>query len=220
MILLIEDRSERQLLFMKETGINLNHYSDIVDNIVDLKYEEFLEKFKKNTFNLERYSVIISHKSAFNDDNILMLNKLENYCKTNNKPLVLFSGGIDANYYDNSEYEIAEINSRVFYSENLKLFIDATKERKENLLILMYGKKWKLNLMINVLEKVNLFIEDIAHDKILFEKFELETNYRLLSDMELPYYRPIIEKGKITLEEVRKIALKINEYVSKVIINA
>ena len=220
MILLIEDRSERQQLFMKETGIVLNHYSDIVDNIVDLKYEEFLEKFKKNTFDLERYSVIISHKSAFNDDNILMLNKLENYCKSNNKPLVLFSGGIDMNYYDNSEYEIAEINSRVFYSENLKLFIDATKERKENLLILIYGKKWKLNLMLNVLEKVNLFIEDVAQDKIFFEKFELETNYRLLSDVELPYYRPIIENGKIALEEIQKIALKINEYVSKVIVNA
>ena len=103
MILLIEDRADRQKYFMSEAGIDLNKYSDILDNRIKSKYDEFVEKIKNNTFDLGKYTVIVSHKSAFKDDNIHILKKLENHCRQYNKPLVLFSGGTDTNYYENMD---------------------------------------------------------------------------------------------------------------------
>ena len=123
-ILLIEDRKERQQLFINETDIDLNKYKDILDNAIDEKYDEIFYKLKANTFDFENYSTIISHKSAFDKDNSAMIEKLKDYCKTRKKTLVFFSGGIDENYYNRSEYELILINSKTFYSQNIKLFLE------------------------------------------------------------------------------------------------
>ena len=138
-ILLIEDRLERQKLFMDDTKIDLTSYSDILDNITDNKYKILLEQLKNDTFNFDAYETIISHKSAFHDDNRSILNKIKNHCKFGEKQLVLFSGGITANYYDNAEYEFMELNSKIFYSNNLKLFLEDARKNKPNLLILSFG---------------------------------------------------------------------------------
>ena len=42
-ILLIEDRSHRQKDFLRLSNINLNDYTDILDNKIDNKYEEFIK---------------------------------------------------------------------------------------------------------------------------------------------------------------------------------
>ena len=124
-ILLIEDRKERQQLFMDATNIDLNEYSNILDNAVDKKYDDIFCKLTDGSFDFENYSIIISHKSAFDKDNSVILEKLKRYCETHKKPLVFFSGGIDENYYNKSEYELVLINSKTFYSQNIKLFLEA-----------------------------------------------------------------------------------------------
>ncbi len=219
MILLIEDRTERQQLFMKDTEIDLNSYSDILDNMTGERYNQLLEELENDTFDLDRYSIIVSHKSAFDDKNIEILSKLENYCKSNDKPLILFSGGIDANYYDKSEYETIEINSKVFYSNHLKLFLESIRDGEQNLLILIYGDRWKLNILLNVLEKINLFIENNTKEIILFKRFVLDTAYAYLDDLNLDIYEHVIEGNKISINEIQKIRLDIENHIRRVVID-
>ncbi len=219
MILIIEDKPERQKLFIKETEMDLDSYSDILDNMTGEKYKQILIELKNDTFDFDKYSVILCHKSAFNDDNIVILSKLENYCKAKNKPLVLFSGGIDVNYYDNSNYETIEINSKVFYSNHLKLFLESKREGKQNILILTYGDKWKLNILLNVLEKVNLLIEKSTKNIISFTRFILDTDYIYLDDLNLDIYEPMKEGNKISIDEIQKIRLDIENHIKRVVID-
>lgn len=219
MILLIEDRPERQKHFMLETGIDLNTYSDILDNKIEAGYHKLLADLENDTFDLSKYSVIVSHKSAFADHNVEILGKLANYCQTSKKPLVLFSGGIDANYYEKSEYETIEMNSKIFYSDHLKLFLENTRQNERNLLVLIYGNKWKLNTLLNVLEKINLFIENNTKEIILFKRFVLTIDYGFLDDLDLDIYKPTILGSKVKIDEIKKIGSDIEKHIAKVIIN-
>ena len=212
-ILLIEDREERQRLFSNETKIDLDIYSDILDNAIYERYNEVLAELKNNTFNFDQYDVIITHKSAFGEDNQIILSRIQTYCKKNNKILILFSGGIVANYYDNSEYELMEINSKDFYSENLKMFLEGNNY--ENILILSYGKEWKLNILLNVFEKINYFLGEHSEEDILFDTFSNEVNLQLLHKLKVPYYQPNIENGWVYRVDLEKIYLSIDEEIKK-----
>ncbi len=215
MILLIEDRVDRQKYFMSEADIDLNRYNDILDNMVKSKYHEFVQKIKADTVDLDKYTVIVSHKSAFGDDNIRILQKIENHCRQYNKPLVLFSGGTDTNYYENIDFELLELNSKLFYSDNLQLFLKETEEGTSNILTLAYGKQWKLNILLNVLEKINLQITaNIALD---YEEFQLDTNSDLLDDIEVKLHVPIIKNGAISIDEMKKVGLDLEQYIRKVV---
>ena len=139
-ILLIEDRSHRQKDFLRLSNINLNDYTDILDNKIDNKYEEFIKDIQNNSFDLSIYDVIIAHQSIFINDFKLILGKLKNYCKDNHKKLVLFSGGNETSYI-NDEYEELGLSSEDFYNQNLKLFLENFKQNKINIRILSFGNK-------------------------------------------------------------------------------
>ena len=172
-ILLIEDRTTRQRRFANKTGIKLDKYSNILDNCIDDKYNAILSEMRQDNFDFSSYDIIVSHKSIFSDEsNSDILRKIEDHCKTYKKSLVLFSGGIDGSYYNNEIYEILELNSKTFYSRNLTLFLDAVKKEKNNLLMLSYGEHWKLNILLNVLENLNLYID--TADSELFKDIDLD----------------------------------------------
>ena len=172
-ILLIEDRTRRQQLFSAQTGIKLENFNDILDNRIEDRYDEFLNEILQDNFDLSPYDIIVSHKSAFGDNNGSVLKKLEDHCREYGKSLVLFSGGIVGNYYNNEEYEELGLNSKTFYSQNLTLFLEAVKKQNGNLLMLCYGKEWKLNIMLNVLEHLNRYIDTEIDD--LLDKIDLDS---------------------------------------------
>lgn len=217
MILLIEDRAERQVVALKNTGIDLELFSDLLDNRIGERYESFLEDFQNDSFKLDRYDVIACHKSAFDDKNTEILNKLERFCEQQNIPLVLFSGGIDANFYSNGVPETLVLNSGTFYSANLDLFLDSCKEGNHNLPILLYGTKWKLNILLSVLEKINLLIENSDGQSIGIKIFLRETHYENLIEIYPSIFRPTAEKKvdiqamKSAQEELQNFAIKMIE---------
>ena len=200
-ILLIEDRSERQRLFMSDTNIDLNKYNDILDNAIDEKYDEIFCKFKDDTFDFDSYSIIISHKSAFDKDNSSMIEKLKSYCKTHKKPLVFFSGGIDENYYNKSEYELILINSKTFYSQNIELFLEAFKSGEEDILMLLYGKRWKLNIALNTLEKLT------------YDEFIALVDINLLSKIDFEYELTKNDFDEISRDEIEGLKKELYRYV-------
>ena len=210
-ILLIEDRVERQKKFTEDTGIDVKNYSDILDNQTTLD---------KDT--LENYSTIITHRSAYGNVDEDILGYLKEYCSNTKTKLVFFSGGISSTYYSNIKYEFLLLNSKSFYSKNLKLFLDDfTTTNKANLLLLAYGINWKINVMLNVLSKINLFIsneriilEDNDEGLVDFDEFKDETNIDSISDIIKIRY-PEIVNGAINLTDLESISNDVKQYIQQ-----
>lgn len=217
-ILLIEDRSHRQKDFLRLSNINLNDYTDILDNKIDNKYEEFIKDIQNDSFDLSIYDVIIAHQSIFINDFKLILGKLKNYCKDNHKKLVLFSGGNETSYI-NDEYEELGLSSEDFYSQNLKLFLENFKQNKINIRILSFGNKWKLNIILNVLEKISLFIDTNNDEDIDYDEFVNNTKANLLNNLEIKFYQMKIDETWIdSKSEILKLKEDLIEHI-KVIAN-
>jgi hypothetical protein len=217
-ILLIEDRKERQQRFVNHTNVDLNEYSDMLENKIGQAYDEVYEFFKKGEFDFDDYVMVIVHKSAFNGDTQEVLYGIENECKNRAIPLVLFSGGITANYYEEEKsFKKLELNSKDFYSQNLKMFLENYRENSNiELLILSYGRRWKLDIVLNCMEKINIFIEMHKNEEdILYDEFVIHTEFHLLESLKVKYYKPSIENGWLYLSELKKIALSIELYIKE-----
>jgi CheY-like chemotaxis protein len=201
-IALIEDRNKRQNHFLTQIDIDLEQYENILENFVEDKAAILLEKIANNSFNLSDFNIIACHKSV--ENSTIILSNLQNYCKTHDKTLVLFSGGISVNYYYNNEFELLELNSKNFYSENLKFFLEAIKNQNENILMLCYGNNWKINVVSNILEKTNYLIEQIEESIIFYNEFADFIDIDKLSKINHVFYNLVIQNNKTTIDEIKK----------------
>ena len=211
-ILLIEDRVERQTLFSQETGFDFQAYSDQIDNRTCL-----------NMNNLDHYDTVICHRSAFaeSSNNILVL--LKEHCKKTDTKLVFFSGGISATYYSNRDNEFCILNSKDFYSENLKIFLEDIRISGEsNLRILAYGKKWKINLMLNTLARVNQFIgENSNREKVKIQRFNAESKIENLKGVINIDYPKSSSNGALFMHDISEFAEELKEKINQeIMINA
>jgi len=216
-ILLIEDRSLRQKKFFNETKIDIESYSDILDNAIDEKYQKILDELQKDTCNFDEYSIIISHKSAFGDENTRLISKLEKYCHNNHKTLVLFSGGIDTNYYlKDDEFELLEVNSKIFYSQNLKTFLEDFRNGNFQPLILSYGNRWKLNILLNILEKLNKYLGEMKKEKVLYKAFLRDNpDIQTIETLNINLYEPLVQERKISIVEIEKFKNSVLKYINE-----
>jgi hypothetical protein len=204
-ILLIEDRVKRQKDFIQNLNLNFDNYIDILDNKIDDKYDKFIEDIRNNNFELNNYEVIISHDSIFIDEKRVILQKLKSYCKDNNKTLILFSGNLETYFNNDNGYDEIGLNSKVFYSENLKIFLDEFKNENIAPAILVFGKYWKANILLNVFNKVNIFIDkNKDEDDILIDEFNNYVEIDLLKSLELDLYQMDIEDDWVYLDEIIK----------------
>lgn len=215
-ILLIEDRAYRQNDFLKQIDINLDEYKDILDNKIDDKYIEFIKDIKNNNFDLSIYDVIIAHQSIFINEYKEILGKIKNYCKENNKALVLFSGGNETSYI-NDEYEELGLSSEVFYSQNLQLFLDDFRLNNINIRILTYGNRWKLNIMINILEQMNYFIDITSKEKVLHNVFERNNRvfFNNIDTLDINLYQYQKDGNKIYISEIIKLKDDILKHIKE-----
>ncbi len=211
-ILLIEDVASRQEDFMSHTDFTLKSYDDILENMTNDKYKSISTSLKDDTFNFDDYNMVISHKTAFEEQTSVIVNKLESYCESTKKPLVFFSGGI-TNYYKNTIYEYLELNSKDFYGQNLKVFLDNYRKNKQNILMLSYGDKWVLNVLLNILEKINLFLNKNDETDIVYDEFRNFTHINRLESISYEFYQMDVDDGWIYREEIQKIKDSITKYV-------
>ena len=223
-VAIIEDRYRRQEQFLEKNCINLDDYSDILENFIEEKSLNLVEKIVNNIYSdLKDFEIIICHKSIYFDNkNTEIIDNLKAFCKKNHKTLVLFSGGISTNYYDNSEFEFLELNSKTIYSKNLIIFLEAIKAKNENIMMLCYGEHWRENIVANVLEKINLFIFDVQSGIENVSNFQIDTN---LTKTEHKFYKPKentleeIVKFKESLEQYFRLSLDVNDTTQSVIIH-
>lgn len=144
-IAIIEDRIGR---LEQYTDFELKNCKSVVI-ITGLEFDNLIVFLRSNdTKPLDQYECIASHRSALSNE---VRDTLKEYCRKNKKPLIFFSGGITSSVLKDVEFPFLHINSKEFYSENLKLFIEACEEQNTvNLLLLQFGKKWKLSLLLNL----------------------------------------------------------------------
>lgn len=201
-IALIEDKYVRQKYFLETNSFSLDTYDSIIENFILEKANTLLREIISDTFDLDEYDIIILHKSVQtkDDTNTTIIDRLTEFCKEKNKTLILFSGGIAANYYKEN---YLELNSQTFYSQNLKVFLEATMHDNENILMLCYGLKWKLNILLNTLEKVNYYIEKTDKESFKYIRFAKDCKIELLDSLGIEFEKPKIEAQNISLQEIR-----------------
>lgn len=218
-ILLVDDRAERQHRFTKDTGIKLEDYNDILDNISGNDYYKNVEKWSKEILDL-KHDVIIIHRSAFGESEVNILDKFKEYCKKTEKKLVFFSGGISSTFYLNSPFEFLLVNSKVLYSNNLKIFLDDCRKGNMDLLKIGYGEKWKLTLLLNSLEKINLYLGyNESEDMVYYEEFIEETNLLLIKKF-IKYEKPKLKNGGVKISDLKKLSADItNQIKEQVVLN-
>lgn len=157
-MIIIDDRIVRQKNYL--TSFDINIYNDVVENCVSDRFTELQESFKdkqKISEVLSAYDVVAIHRSAFDDST---RTDIDDFLKTTSKKKVLFSGGISSSSLVGN---VLNINSKDFYSENLKLFCEMLNTSIYHLSVLQFGERWILSLILSFREQViikyNLFKE-------------------------------------------------------------
>jgi hypothetical protein len=219
-VLLIEDRFKRQEKFKEKLGINLEDYSDVLDNAIYERYEEVYDLLKNNKLNFSSYDIILVHKSAFGDKNSTITAYIEQKCKELSIVLIYFSGGIDANYYKKEDnFKLFEVNSTTLYSVNITLFLEACRKDTLKPALILYGKHWKINVLCNSLQKLNKYIEKELQNESIKEKGFYKRNQYIneilfaMEDIEL--YRPKSINEEISKEEMQKLLDSIRYNIEK-----
>lgn len=190
-ILLLDDRATRQTNSLHKNEIDLKSYC-LLDNKIE---EDFNTVFMNlETFlidNTSTYDVVIVHESKFRgtkEDGIL-----KTFCKNNKIKLVYFSGGIGSTFY-NINNETLYINSNGLYSRKLSLFYKDYENKvlkkcspdKINLLLLAYGDKWKTNILLNAVEKLNTYLYlNMGETFIEYDDFKKKTLLDIILDNKL-----------------------------------
>lgn len=165
---IIEDRIPR---LEQYTDFDLKN-TNSVTIITGEEFDTLVESLNSgDTRNLDNYECIASHRSALSND---IRDVLKEYCRKNKKPLIFFSGGITSSVLKDSEFPFLHINSKEFYSGNLKLFIETCDEfNNVNLLVLQFGKKWKLSLLLNLRNNIAMALNK-KKLKLQFPDFEID----------------------------------------------
>jgi hypothetical protein len=169
-IAIIEDRIARLEQF---TDFELKRCKSVTI-ITALEFDNLLGSLKSNdTKPLDQYVCIASHRSALSNE---VRDTLKEYCRSKRKPLIFFSGGITSSVLKDIDFPFLHINSKEFYSENLKLFIEAFEESNSiNLLVLQFGKKWKLSLLLNLRNNIAVALNK-EKLKVKFPEIEIDDN--------------------------------------------
>lgn len=216
-VLLIDDRTNRQVDFTRDTSIDLKQYEDIIDNVTGDDYHKLVERFSKQDINLN-YAVIIVHRSAFGESQINILDKLKEYCEKTKTKLVFFSGGISSTFYLNNTFEFLLVNSKILYSENLKLFLDDCRKDEINILEIGYGTKWKLNILLNTLEKINKFIGNNASEEMVhFDDFRDDTEIWIIDGL-ISYRKPELRNGGVKMSDLKNLSFEISNQIKQQVV--
>ncbi len=153
-IILFEDKIDRDS--KQQCNINLNECTFLETVFGSNECTSLLSSFIDNDRVLSLYDTILIHASIEFSDDISIIDKLKNYCNANSKKLVIFSGGGDIGSLQNNTLNIT---AKSLY-ENIEIFLKEYQKNTSNLLMLAHGQNWILNILLNSLEKLNLYIEN------------------------------------------------------------
>lgn len=184
---------------------------------------------KKDTNVLEQYDCIASHRSALSNE---IRDIIKEYCNFEKKPLIFFSGGITSSVFKDINFPFLHINSKDFYSSNLNLFITNCEENNTiNLLILQFGKRWKLSLLLNLRNNIAVAQNKQAYknenseieidDRELIKRVrDLQINSLIKPDLINEKTDSILsgnDFASITAEQIQEVKSVINRLINEMV---
>lgn len=180
--MLIEDRISRMEKY-NSSIVNIPQ----VDIYTGNNFEVLINSLKNNdTTILDNYVCIAAHRTALPDK---IRESLKDYCMTKDKPLIFFSGGISASVLKDNPFPFLNLNSKDFYSGNFNLFCEVLEDLgMPNLLILQFGVKWKLSLLLNLRNLISVHMNRrVLVEKSIdgFENKKLVDELSMVRDLQL-----------------------------------
>jgi len=208
-MIIIDDRIIRQTNYL--TSFKIKDYNDVVVNCVGVSFTELDEAFKekdKISEVLSAYDVVAIHRSAFDTSTRI---DIDDFLNKTNKKKVLFSGGISSSSLVGN---VLNINSKDFYSENLKLFCDMLRTPNYHLSVLQFGEKWSLSLILGfregIINNYNLFKEKGEISRL--ENLEFFDSISSLIDITVPKDKRLIETDYETV--IHSLNQKVSSFLS------
>jgi hypothetical protein len=171
-VVLLDKRTSRQKESLEISGVALSELNSIdgLANLTGNDSNEFLLELKNgNSEVLNAYSLFILHESDLTPIDLKIISE---DCSTKGKSLILFSGSIQQNLFNNEGFDNLSINSKSLYSDKLIEFVKGyITGRTQHITELIYGANWELNyaliyrqLMIDI-ENGDDFINDGIDNK-------------------------------------------------------
>jgi len=108
-----------------------------------------------------------------------------------------------------------ELNSQLLYSQNIELFLEDFRGGNINPLILSYSAKWKINILLNILEKINLILDSEHRESILYKRFKSNSDIELIEKLDIDIYQVSLDGRKISKDEIKKLRDSILESIKK-----
>lgn len=144
-ILLLEDRPERQRMFLPngENDVSvLRNMQDIV--MPELEYcKTTISNINSNkNFIIEEISLIVLHESSLTTQGLRFLNKI---CKENKIGAILFSGGISQTAFNNEDYDMLYVNSSDLYTERFISFLEKYINDISTHLLELVNPNWRIS---------------------------------------------------------------------------
>jgi hypothetical protein len=170
--ILIEDRAQRQRNALGSRLVDLQSHSNLLNISGGAEFDRLRKNFENGDFSLlSDYSTIMLHRSAFSTET---RSRMIDFIKSSKRKVVMFSGGITGCQMTFiSGLEILLLNVNLFYSDSLFLFLDS---RTENLLELAFGEKWKASILLDTLDRFNLYMSTYVDRPLSIIDAELELN--------------------------------------------
>ncbi|MBD3808233.1 MAG: hypothetical protein IE909_10190 [Campylobacterales bacterium] len=198
-VLLLEDKLERDSL--KNANIDFNKFNNLKAIFGKSACNSILNDFEQ----FDTFEIIIVHASIEYDEEQDVIQEIKKYCNEKNKTLVTFSGAGDIGSLRSNTLEIT---AKSFYT-NLPIFMKHYPETS-HVLMLAYGENWSLNIFLNTLEKLNIFIEN--NDENLIEDYDdFEDDFdliRLKSIIGIEEYASKISKNKNNNQTIEMSQIK------------
>ena len=224
-IAIIEDRAKRLQQFQ---SFDISNESSIVV-ITEQLFQELIDNLKANDLTLlHQYDVVAVHRSAMSET---IRDTIKKYCAKTRKPLVFFSGGITSSYYKETGFPFLLMNSKEFYSDHLKIFIDHINQSgKPNLLMLQFGAKWKLSMLLSLRNRIAVSlskeglkatgVSDIGTSGLIKWMGNLELSELIITDLETEKTKGILRKNadaSVSLTELEQIKIAIEQQLQKML---
>lgn len=196
MIYIFDDRSQRR----KVNKEKLNKFSNVlsfgtIKTIPGKSIEESLiESMNDNP------ECIIFHKSYVFDDSNLSYETVREFFNSYDVPVVIFSGGTEKN--NKGEKEI-NMNAELMY-DNLPFFLeDYVGNGKINLEILVWGKRYQLNTLLILQNKLaeEFFITNDLEEEVK----NLEKVRRIITNLCKPTHRVVGDAIFNSIDKFSKI---------------
>ena len=163
MIYLFEDRKGRMEHYFK---VHLDSVPIRV-GIIDCQKNELTEYLAHN---FSDSTAILFHSSYLISDNNITNEDVKKYFRDKKIPFVYFSGGSNNNLVIENSITNGNVNSGDMYN-NLNLFLDDFMSNKKlNIPLLVYGRKYLLNSLLELQTLISLYL----FDKTNLQKLSLE----------------------------------------------